>query len=281
MRMRTTWSNLKSGEMSAVLPLPPLQYIEHHFDPNRILAFNRRTWTVCLYATALYLALVFQGRRWMRNRKPYSLKKPLILWNIGLAVFSIIGTITVAPTVLCSLYNYGIDYTVCFSVAATVPRVAIWCYMFGLSKLVELGDTAFIVLRKSPLPFLHWYHHVTVLIYTMYGINNPNAVGGIFSAMNFFVHSAMYSYYACRALGLRIPRWMAQAITILQLSQMFIGVYVTVLAFYNDRSGHVPGCSVRDDLIYMATAMYFTYALLFLNFFYQKYCTSKVKPKTL
>ena len=173
MRMRTTWSNLKSGEMSAVLPLPPLQYIEHHFDPNRILAFNRRTWTVCLYATALYLALVFQGRRWMRNRKPYSLKKPLILWNIGLAVFSIIGTITVAPTVLCSLYNYGIDYTVCFSVAATVPRVAIWCYMFGLSKLVELGDTAFIVLRKSPLPFLHWYHHVTVLIYTMYGINNP------------------------------------------------------------------------------------------------------------
>jgi hypothetical protein len=26
-----------------------------------------------------------------------------------------------------------------------------------MSKLIELGDTAFIVLRKQPLRFLHWY----------------------------------------------------------------------------------------------------------------------------
>jgi hypothetical protein len=31
-----------------------------------------------------------------------------------------------------------------------------WTLAFVLSKLPELGDTAWIVLRKRPLIFLHW-----------------------------------------------------------------------------------------------------------------------------
>ena len=215
----------------------------------------------------------------MQDRKPFALRRPLILWNIGLAVFSIFGTASVLPGVLHSFYHYGVDYTVCFSDGLSIPRIAVWCYIFALSKLLELGDTAFIVLRKSPLPFLHWYHHVTVVIYTMYGTNDPNAVGTIFGGMNYTVHSIMYSYYACRAMGVRVPRWVAQTITILQLSQMFVGVFVTLRALYNDRSGRVPGCIVRNDLIVMATVMYGSYAVLFLHFFYTRYCV-KSKSKT-
>ena len=261
--------------MSAVLPLPVLRYIEGHSDPRRIIAYNTKTWSVCLYVTAIYLLLVFQGRRWMKHRKPFKLRRPLFLWNVGLAVFSIFGTAAVLPSVLHSFYYYGVDYTVCFSDGPTIPRFAIWCYIFGLSKILELGDTAFIVLRKGPLPFLHWYHHVTVLIYTIYGINDPNALGAIFSGMNYFVHSLMYSYYALRANGIGVPRWAAQAITLLQLSQMFVGVFVTLRAFYNDRSGRVPGCTVKDDVFFMATVMYFSYAVLFIHFFYKKYCGSR------
>lgn len=265
--------------MAALLPIPALQYVERHMDVQRVVVFTEETWTMSLYATAIYLLLVFQGRKWMQSRKPYDLRKPMILWNIGLAVFSVLGTAAVAPSLLRTVFTYGVDYAVCFSDAGIVPRVAVWCYMFGLSKLLELGDTAFIVLRKSPLPFLHWYHHITVMIYTIYGITDPIAVGHFFAAMNYAVHSLMYSYYTCRAIGFRVPRWMAQFITTLQLSQMFVGVYVTCLALYNNVAGRVPGCIVRYDLVYLGAAMYCSYAVLFLHFFYHKYCSPKDKSK--
>eukprot|EP00122_Pirum_gemmata_P011475 Pgem_evm2s10633 len=40
-----------------------------------------------------------------------------------------------------------------------------WTTLFIFSKIPELFDTMFIVLRKRPLIFLHWYHHITVLAY--------------------------------------------------------------------------------------------------------------------
>ena len=248
-------------------------------DVPKVIAHSNDNWMVSVYASVVYLLLVFSGRRWMEKRKAYNLRKPLLLWNVGLAAFSILGTFSVVPSILWNLYRNGTNYTVCFSDAFFIPRIALWCYVFGLSKLLELGDTAFIVLRKSPLPFLHWYHHITVLIYTLYSLGDPNAAGHIFSGMNYTVHSFMYSYYAVRSAGFRVPQWLAQCITLMQLSQMFIGVYVTSLAFYNMKSGRIPGCYLQEHMFYVAAGMYFSYALLFLNFFYQKYFRPKAKSK--
>ena len=67
-------------------------------------------------------------------------------------------------------------------------------------QVPELGDTIFIVLRKQKLIFLHWYHHITVLIYCWYSFSQYTAPARWFVVMNFIVHSIMYTYYAFRAL---------------------------------------------------------------------------------
>jgi len=50
-----------------------------------------------------------------------------------------------------------------------------WAFCF--SKLPELIDTVFIVLRKQPLIFLHWYHHASVLIYCWFSYQDYSSTG--------------------------------------------------------------------------------------------------------
>ena len=156
-----------------------------------------------------------------------------------------------------------------------VPEFALWFFLFTLSKLVELVDTLFIVLRKTPLTFLHWYHHCTVFVYCFYFFSSSAAILLWFGTMNYFVHSIMYSYYACKALGWRVPSKIALLITTLQLVQMFWGIFLNVLAFVQLKRG--VKCVYSEKVFYFSMAMYSSYALLFIWFFYQRYCRKQKK----
>ena len=158
---------------------------------------------------------------------------------------------------------------VCDSDVLTIPWLSLWSYLFVLSKLVEFGDTAFIVLRKTPLSFLHWYHHITVLWYSWYGLATKNTGGHWFGAINVGVHSVMYTYYALKASGLRIPSSIAKSITILQLAQFAFGLIILSVgawAFANDYK-----CGMNGTHLIAGCIMYGSYFLLFLNFFYHRY----------
>ena len=104
--------------------------------------------------------------------------------------------------------------------------------MFIFSKIPELWDTFYIVARKRPLLFLHWYHHVTVLLYCWhsYATEAPQAL--YFVAMNYSVHGIMYGYYCLMALKMK-PKWIPPVlITIAQLSQMVVGTSVQIFSMY-------------------------------------------------
>lgn len=159
-----------------------------------------------------------------------------------------------------------------FSYLTRDPVAAFWTFLFTLSKVVELGDTAFIVLRKQPLIFLHWYHHITVLLYTWYSYAETSATGRWFITMNLFVHSWMYSYYALKAMGFSPPKWIAITITTLQLMQMIVGCVIVFVAYLYRQTNE---CNVSLYNIKFSMLMYFSYFILFARFFQQAYLSDK------
>lgn len=67
-------------------------------------------------------------------------------------------------------------------------------HVFYVLLTVEV-DTVFLVLRKREVIFLHWFHHVTVLLYCWHAYHHSVAAGLWFATMNYSVHSIMYLYY--------------------------------------------------------------------------------------
>ena len=148
-------------------------------------------------------------------------------------------------------------------------RVSVWYLFFTLSKVVELLDTLFIVLRKSKLIQLHWIHHVLTLCFSWYAFVDVPGTARWMVTMNFAIHSLMYTYYALKAIGISIPKRVSITITTLQVMQMFAGLYVN----YQCLKFKLLGFPV--DISYSTATSSFTlysiFAILFLNFFIRTY----------
>jgi elongation of very long chain fatty acids protein 6 len=151
----------------------------------------------------------------------------------------------------------------------------LWVMLFIYSKIPELVDTVFIVVRKKPLIFLHWYHHVTVLMFCWSAYSTMAASGLYFVAMNFTVHALMYGYYCLQALNVCPKSFPAILITLSQIAQMFVGTGVCISCWYylyQDR----PCANDLKNLIGGAL-MYGSYLYLFCEFAVRRYATSSSK----
>ena len=141
--------------------------------------------------------------------------------------------------------------------------------MFTFSKIPELIDTVFIVLRKKPLIFLHWYHHVTVLLFCWNAYATMAGTGLYFVAMNYSVHALMYGYYCLQALGVCPKSFPAILITFSQISQMFVGTGVCISTWYYKLNDH-PCHNDMSNLI-AGGLMYGSYLYLFCDFAVRRY----------
>ncbi|XP_076299155.1 very long chain fatty acid elongase 6-like [Lasioglossum baleicum] len=239
-----------------------------HLDTKIWMTNN---WTNGFYYCGIYMILIFGGQHYMSTRPKFDLRGVLSLWNTLLATFSIIGFTRTAPELIHVLRNYGFYHSICIPSFIEQDCVSgFWTWMFVLSKLPELGDTIFIVLRKQPLIFLHWYHHITVLLYSWFSYKEYTASARWFVVMNYFVHSIMYSYYALKAMRYRPPKGIAMVITTLQLAQMIIGCVINITAYQYLESGLIE-CGITQVNVKFSLAMYFSYFVLFAKFFHKAY----------
>jgi elongation of very long chain fatty acids protein 6 len=175
-------------------------------------------WEVPFATVALYVAVVFWGKSYMAERKPWNWKNQLAVWNMFLSVFSTWGFLRCLPHLLHNVITMSFWDNFCVPARTTVGggSTGLWIFLFTVSKFPELLDTFFIVIHKKKLMFLHWYHHVTVLLYCWHCYTTNSIPGIIFVTMNLGVHALMYFYYFLMAIKCK-PKWFnPMIITVLQ-----------------------------------------------------------------
>lgn len=249
---------------------PLLSYLytpfEKNFQAEASVNWAGDNFAVPAVLITLYLVGIFGGKAIMANRQPFDLKWPLAYWNLFLSTFSFIGMARTVPHLLHMLTTMQFKDTVCNKSEVNYGEGAtgFWVMLFIFSKVPELIDTVFIVLRKKPLIFLHWYHHITVLAFCWHSYATESSTGIYFVAMNYSVHAVMYGYYFLMAIGQK-PKWLPPVyITIAQISQMFFGVSICIASYIYKNSG--TECSVRQENIVAGALMYGSYFYLFAEF---------------
>ncbi len=233
----------------------------------------------CFPLLTVYLCTVYFGQKLMKTRDPLKLNYVLIGWNLLLTIFSIFGTVRAFPEFAHAWATLGFRQSYCQAGDYFSGTTGYWAFLFTLSKAIELGDSVFLVLRKRPVIFLHWYHHATMLIYVWIAYPDNVANSRWAMMMNLTVHSFMYSYYLLRSLHVQLPSTVAKCVTSLQITQMVVGVYITADVCYRTYFGLKCDCPLHIALAEFL--MYVSYLALFANFFYRSYLKprhAKTKP---
>merc|ERR1719281_2012003 len=99
----------------------------------------------------------------MKERAAFKLQSSLVAWNAFLSAFSCAGALYTLPHLVAGLAQAGLVPLITAKAEETwgTGACGFWVQLFIFSKVAELLDTAFLVARKRPVSFLHWYHHVT------------------------------------------------------------------------------------------------------------------------
>mmetsp|Transcript_108689 Transcript_108689/g.215835 ORF Transcript_108689/g.215835 Transcript_108689/m.215835 type:complete len:89 (-) Transcript_108689:317-583(-) len=86
----------------------------------------------------------------------------------------------------------------------------------------------------------------------------------------------MYFYYFLAGVCKRPPKW-ALFVTVLQLSQMAVGIFVSVAHLSIMVNGSVENCDGHTPNLHAALGMYTSYFALFAKFLLTRYCKKRDK----
>uniref|UniRef100_A0A1A9W5Z7 Elongation of very long chain fatty acids protein n=1 Tax=Glossina brevipalpis TaxID=37001 RepID=A0A1A9W5Z7_9MUSC len=225
----------------------------------------------------LYLVFVlFIGPRLMENRKAFLLRRTLQVYNTFQILYNLFMIITLSfkKTYIieklisnnCQVHRTPdelLDSSVCG-----------WYYL--LSKIIDLLDTIFIVLRKkqSQVSFLHVYHH-SIMVITSWTILKYVPMTEEFAfgyLLNNMVHVMMYFYYLVAAMGPQYQKllWWKKYMTRIQLGQfVFILLYLAAMV--------MKGCELSQGVKLGLILNASVFLLLFADFYRKTYANKAVQ----
>jgi len=234
--------------------------------------FVHNGWALPIITCFLYYVVVVRLLPlWMKDREPFHPHYSLMIWNFILMCYSMICFFFFGFLSVLSILDHGLEVVICDQKGVYWEGLRLFMiWVFLLSKFAELGDTVFVVLKKKEVIFLHWYHHVTVLMYCWHANMIHSSASILFGWMNSCVHMIMYYYYFRSSAGARLG-W-GELVTRLQLAQMFLGIAISVvwgyLTLVTDRA-----CYATDvqSAVLTSVVMYGSYSALFIKFYVDRW----------
>jgi len=201
-------------------------------------------------SSLLYILMVYRLPGFLIRNKiklPKHVIQPIMAgWNLFLSALSLCMFLGVIIPFTAFVSRIGLWHVICNQDNLQLPSygtIVFWTAVFAYSKYFELVDTLLLILKtpERPVPFLHWYHHFTVLLFTWYAANFQLAVGLTFISMNALVHTFMYWYYFQKERGYD-PIW-AKPLTIGQITQMVFGLIFNAAWTWGYAQGYRCGCT--------------------------------------
>ncbi|KAL1450894.1 hypothetical protein WDU94_003205 [Cyamophila willieti] len=268
--------------MDAMLPdwlISRIEFIKDEIveDPVVDNWFLVQSWIPVTSIVVAYLVFVkIIGPRMMENRKPYNIKHIILVYNLIQTVYNAyMVSFIFRPGAMHSVMNNLCDRVLKGPDAPYWMTFCTCTYLYYISKLIDLLDTIFFVLRKkqSQVTFLHVYHHsmmvFTTWVFLRYFKGEQATLVGL---LNSTVHVVMYSYYFLAALGPGVQKylWWKKYITKFQLLQFVLfGVHAICLLIFRCKMPIV----ITYYIFLQATVM----CVLFGNFYYHTYINKNPK----
>lgn len=237
-------------------------------------------WTVLTVVISYLYFVKFYGPAMMASRSPFALKYLMVSYNFTMVFLS--GWMFYEG---CKFLNFGIDTWGCprsnyTSEDPATRRFLFVAWAFFFSKLVELSDTIFMVLRKKDhqISTLHIIHHSIVPISVWLGLKfAPIGANAWFPLINSFVHTVMYTYFGLMALGdslsLKIQYKLKHYkpwITRVQIAQFCIAIVHCLVAACQSN------CIFPKTFFFLNLGNALLFLGLFSNFYHRCYSTSKI-----
>ncbi|XP_013177802.1 PREDICTED: elongation of very long chain fatty acids protein 4-like [Papilio xuthus] len=238
------------------------------------------TWTLPQTLTAagvvcvLYLLTVVKFLpNYMKDRKPYSLKTVILLYNVVQVALSAYNFYLF----IVHTFQYGVFPSKCWNdmnqpMVNSILEPIMWYF---IAKHLDLLDTIFFVLRKkfNQVTFLHVYHHFIMVAWGwIYYTYFPTDIYVFLAMLNCFVHVIMYTYYALASLGPKYAKyiWWKKYLTTLQLTQFLL---IILYLLYHNKTSPCPTSRLLHWYGVSSIAVFF---VLFINFYIRSYFRKKI-----
>lgn len=250
-----------------------------HGDPRTTNLLWLRTPETALIIIAAYILFVWLAPRYMANRPAFNLKPLIIIYNFAMVALSAYMCTEFFLTSTSLGYSYfcqGVDWS--YPTDPVNMRLVNVHWLFFMSKIIELADTVFFILRKkdNQVTFLHVYHHATMIVNWWLAAKYIPVGQSFFVGMiNSWIHTLMYVYYALAALGPSMQKylWWKKHMTTLQLVQ-----FIAVISHTSYNKFVRTDCDYPS--LYNTIVFYYAWSMviLFSHFFYTAYVRTAKRP---